>query len=403
MAEEEVIQENTSDYTDPNNKALPETVLLPEDVIRIIQQPGFYDIDYLKGIYETVTTVPTETPVRFNQAVKIYVDSLTAPTIKRLYVYSNQTNAWYGLDVLPSQTGNSGKFLTTNGSTLSWGNPGKFGGDGSDGALSVTSGTTTISASSSKVVTKNYTSITISSGATLAFSTPHTNGTLVILRCQGNVTIAGTVDLREMGAAKGTTAWGILDSSNHHGTSAAAGAQYSNTFLYLYNDSNHFYRKFIVLTPGSGGADGSGGTTDNKPGGAGSLFGAGGAAAATTGDGNAAGGAMAGGSGACSTSGSGTTEAKAGGGALLIECAGALNFTGTIYTKGSTPGSGGGYKQSGSGSAGGMCVVLYNTLTANSGTIDDSGGAGGDIVGQATGGAGGASTGGLVLKNIWFA
>jgi len=402
--EEEVIQENTNqEYSDPNNEVSAEPGLTPEDVLRTIQQPGFYDIDYLKGIYETVTTVPTDTPLRFNQAVKIYVDSLTAPTKKRLYVYSNQTNAWYGFDVLPSQTGNSGKFLTTNGSTLSWGNTGKFGGTGADGALSVTSGTTTISAASAKLVTKNYTSISISAGATLGFSNPHSTGTVVILKSQGDVTIAGTVDLREMGAAKGTTAWGILDTSNHHGASGAEGVQYTNLFLYCYYDSNNFYRRYLVLTPGSGGADGAGGTTDNKPGGAGSLFGAGGADASTTGDGNAAGGAMAGGSGACSASGSGTTEAKAGGGALLIECAGALNFTGTIYTKGSTPGSGAGYKQSGSGSAGGMCVVLYNTLTANSGTIDDSGGAGGDIVGQATGGAGGASTGGLVLKNEWFA
>lgn len=118
---EEIKQDNTvlenTVLTEPQQK-------LPEDVLAIMKQPGFYDLSYLAGLVETVTTIPTHVPSRFEQQVKIYVDSVTAPTIKRLYIYSNKTNTWYGLDILPSQTGNSGNFLTTNGSgVLSWGTP----------------------------------------------------------------------------------------------------------------------------------------------------------------------------------------------------------------------------------------------------------------------------------------
>lgn len=46
------------------------------------------------GMIETVTVVPTKTPTRFSQQVKIYVDSITTPTDKRLYIYSNKTHTW---------------------------------------------------------------------------------------------------------------------------------------------------------------------------------------------------------------------------------------------------------------------------------------------------------------------
>ncbi len=61
----------------------------------------------------------------------------------------------------------------------------KFGGTGADGALTVTSGTTTISASNAAVVTKNYTSFSITGTAYVQFTTPNTNGTVCIVKSQG--------------------------------------------------------------------------------------------------------------------------------------------------------------------------------------------------------------------------
>ena len=77
----------------------------------------------------------------------------------------------------------------------------KFGGTGADGALNVTSGTTTINASSANIVEKNYTSINISAGAILDISNAASTGTILWLKSQGNVTIAGTIDLDGDGGA----------------------------------------------------------------------------------------------------------------------------------------------------------------------------------------------------------
>src|SRR3990167_4955663 len=64
-----------------------------------------------------------------------------------------------------------------NGYTLN--TKGTFGGDGSDGTLAITSGTTTISCGSAKVLTKNYSSISITGTGVLAFSNPHASGSMV--------------------------------------------------------------------------------------------------------------------------------------------------------------------------------------------------------------------------------
>jgi hypothetical protein len=54
------------------------------------------DIQFFEifGMIETVTTVPTKTPTKLNQQIKIYVDSITTPSDKRLYIYSNKTHTW---------------------------------------------------------------------------------------------------------------------------------------------------------------------------------------------------------------------------------------------------------------------------------------------------------------------
>ena len=84
---------------------------------------------------------------------------------------------------------------------------GTFGGDGSDGALSISSGTTTIDLSSAAITIKNYTSISITGTGALAFSNPATTGSIVILKSQGNVTITSSatraIDLRSLGIPGG--------------------------------------------------------------------------------------------------------------------------------------------------------------------------------------------------------
>ena len=85
--------------------------------------------------------------------------------------------------------------------------PIKFGGNGSDGVLSITSGITTISAANASIVVKNYASISITGTGKLVFNNPNANGTIVILRSQGNValtsSVAPMIDVSSMGAAVG--------------------------------------------------------------------------------------------------------------------------------------------------------------------------------------------------------
>lgn len=243
-----------------------------------------------------------------------------------------------------------------------------FGGTGADGALAVTSGTTTIDLGGAATVIKNYTSISITGTGKVAFSNPHANGTLIILKSQGNVTITSStvpcLDASGMGGiygaggadnlgdgANGTDGIAFLNQTNKGVAPITAGATFSPTYLNTING------KILRWLVGAGGAGGEGGSS--------------------------AGGPRVGGNGG------------RGGGGLIIECAGALNFTttGGISVAGINGSNGvaAGFQQYGSagggGGGGGSAIVLYNTLTANTGTINVSGGTGG------TGGSGGSGVG----------
>ena len=259
----------------------------------------------------------------------------------------------------------------------------KFGGTGADGALTVTSGTTTISASSAAVVTKNYTSVSITSTAYVQFTTPNTNGTVCIVKSQGNVTLTSSatpmLDASGMGAAGGASVSPSSGWSNGNGgsngiviwnaigggsgalqSSGASGGTLSVTPTYTAPTVGQILRYAAVAAVGAGGGSG-------------------------------------GGAGSGGTSGAGGN----GGGCLIVECAGAFDFTtssgisvagasgGNATDSGSTIGSGGG------GGGGGFCLILYSSLTANSGTITVSGGNGGNngaSAGTVYGGGGGAGT-----------
>lgn len=249
-----------------------------------------------------------------------------------------------------------------------------FGGNGSDGALAITTGTRTIDLGGEPIVTKNYTSISITGDGVLAFSNPHANGSIVNLKSQGDVILTSSatpmIDMRLMGAIYGaggatSQATGAIGSSGFTTTAASinagnlasagnsAGAATSSAGTILWTPLQLPGKTLRVFT-GAGGGGGS----------------------AALGTGNFAGG-----------------RGGRGGGGIYIECGGALNFTtasginvsgenGVAGTGPSTTnGNGGG---GGGGGAGGSCVILYNTLTAKTGTV---------IVAGGTGGVGGNNTG----------
>lgn len=274
-------------------------------------------------------------------ACTLNVNSLGAKTIKK-----NGSSDLITGDIVASQLvmviydGTNFQLLSRNNAVV------KFGGTGADGALAVSSGTTTIDLGGAAYVVKNYTSISITGTGNVAFSNPHANGTYVVFKSQGNVTIttSGSVSLVGIGANTATAGTVLVGTAPTATSNKVAGLAASG-----YGLTSFLYPKFIPFIIGGGGANAS------------------------------AGGAGVGGRG---------------GGALYIECGGALNFTtGTITvagTAGTVATSGGG-----GGGGGGSLVIVYNTLTANTGTVTKTGGAGGAGSNFDGGGGGGSTTAGV--------
>lgn len=246
----------------------------------------------------------------------------------------------------------------------------KFGGDGTDGALTITSGATNIDCAGAAFVIKNYTSISITGTGSLTFTNPNANGTTIILKSQGDTTLTSSatpmIDGRLMGATGGTAVTaaaatngvagtnslgtiitvgggGLAVPGVSVGTGGVAASLSFNPVQFLQTR-----QKYNLIYPGTGGA----------------------------------GGCLEGGGGSATTGAIGGR----GGGALMIECAGAWNFTTAngINVSGQSPAAGAdnGTNQVASagagGGSGGMFLALYNTLTANSGTVVVTGGTGGN-------------------------
>lgn len=268
----------------------------------------------------------------------------------------------------------------------------KFGGDGSDGALTVSSGNTNIDLANASFVVKNYTSISITGTGSITFINPATTGTVIHLKSQGAVTLTSSatpmIDASGCGTAGGAagtnggsavagtdipTTYAIYSSVTNSGGRNATGSAVGGVSTAISNPT--FYgatlrattlgneRLPVLLIPGAGGGGGSSNNNPSAPG----VAGAGGN----------------------------------GGGALYIECAGAWNFTTTngISVAGKSGSNGSGTTNAsggGGGGAPGMFLALYNTLNANSGTVNVSAGTGGSPLagaGTAYGGGGGSSAG----------
>jgi hypothetical protein len=251
----------------------------------------------------------------------------------------------------------------------------KFGGDGSDGALTISSGTTTIDLAGAKVLIKNYSSISITGTGKLAFSNPHANGSVIVIKSKGNVTLTSSqapmIDCSGLGGTggvavnrssagvtngnAGTDGQGLLELKTGAGGGGAgvgsggAGGSiltpitpyYATAFSYP-----AYQAKYPLLFVGGGGGSGM---------------------VATSGAGNG-------------TSGVGGR----GGGCLVIECGGAINFTTSDGISVAGANGGDGVINSslvsvtgGGGGGGGCAFIFYNILTAVSGTIKVSGGTGG--------------------------
>lgn len=267
----------------------------------------------------------------------------------------------------------NGRYLTWDGTnfTINGYVPsgiGAFGGNGADGALTVASGTTTINLGGSAYVVKNYTSISISAGATVNFSNPHANGTVIHIKSQGAVTVAGTLDASAMGAAGGAA---VTASVTTNGITGNDGMSYSHFFP----RTNGGLR--ATATHGTAGAAPTLSITNANFTNSLSLLNY---KDLWTASGSGSGAVIV-------QSGTGTmTSGKGGngGGTLIIECAGSWTYTGTIAATGETGGdaiftSGAGNLASGGGAGGpgGFVIGLYNTLVVSSGNTSTVGGTGG--------------------------
>lgn len=259
---------------------------------------------------------------------------------------------------------------------------GKFGGDGSDGDLIISSGTTTIDLQNKKIFIKNYRNLKITGTASLNFINPHNEGTLIIFRVKNNCEITSTanpaIDLRLLGGMNGLAS----SSPTGNGTSGTS-SPFLNLPLYLSGGGGGIYNS----NAGAGG-DSKAGLNPNRT--------------STSASFNyllplAPGSGGGGGSGGNSSSGNAGRGGR-GGGCLFLEVGDSLTFSSTINASGENGQNAVGHWGSGGGGGGGAVVIVYNNLIQNTGTINVSGGTGGihgNISGTvgavAAGGGGGAS------------
>lgn len=354
-----------------------------------------------QGYDENITGLAAGTKLYLSNTAGATTTSATAGRIKIPLGIAKDTGAFYfdpvGLN----------EFVAILGET----NAKIFGGTGVDGALNVTSGTTTLDLSTK--TEWNYTSVNIASGAGLTFSNA-TASTVPIIKVQGNFNNSGIITTKGLGAAGGSggavstydgaatgtrTGTFFVDNTRPdagakaYGAVTTAGGAGGVASL---KNSTYFYPSAALN--GSGGGGGGGGTPANVgtpgaggAGGAGSLGlylevagtytqsgiinlngGAGTAGSNCPGDGSHS-----------WTSGCGGGGGGGGAGSLVVKYGVELAYTGTTTVTGGTAGSGG--SKTNTGGSGGSPVM----------GAAGGGGAGGPTSFESTvaGGSGGSESG----------
>lgn len=240
----------------------------------------------------------------------------------------------------------------------------RFGGDGSTGSGHFTSNTT-INLGGEKLVVLQYEQLIVDSGITVNFSNPHASGSIIYIKSRLDADIQGTIDAGGMGGDAATDGTGNIVDSDAGGNGVAGtgsrpgGTAGAGVRVGALNVGGMYY-----VVPGSGGGTGGDGLTSG---------------------------------GAFHTAGG---VGGRGGGALIIECAGELTFTGNLYSYGQDGGDGAGGTISsgggGGGGSGGMVITIANSYGTFSGTIYVGGGAKGDqgVFAPGPGGGYGGSGGG---------
>ena len=240
----------------------------------------------------------------------------------------------------------------------------RFGGDGSTGSGHFT-GNTTINLAGAKLTVLKYEQLIVDPGVTVNFSNPHASGSIIYIKSRLDADIQGTIDAGGMGADAATNGVGnIVDSDGGGDGATSTGSRPGGSAGTAVRVGGLNVGGMYYVVPGSGG--GAGGTGLNS---------------------------------------SGTPVAPGGfggrgGGALIIECAGELTFTGNLYSYGQDGGDGTGDTRTsgggGGGGSGGMVITIANSYGTFSGTIYVGGGAKGDqgVFAPGPGGGYGGSGGG---------
>jgi len=253
----------------------------------------------------------------------------------------------------------------------------KIGGDGSDGALNVSAGTTNVSG------VKNYTTITVANGATLNIQGP------TILRATGAVSISGAI------TSDNNTGGYCAAAQGQPGSQIGSNSQGVNGGWAGFEWMQYQYSR-IPFGGGRGGPGGAGASMDGSD----ELGGCGGGGGA---------GALKGGDSAQADEGNSSVSGTYGGDGgdpdygLIIEAVGDITFASTadIDLKGGAGGNGNANGGGGGGAGGSsfQCLTLGDLTFTASANINVSGGAGGN--GQGSLGSGGGGGGGGLIK-FWY-
>ena len=245
--------------------------------------------------------------------------------------------------------------------------PNQVGGTGADGALTISSGTTTIDLGGAALFVRNYTTVSITGTGVLNFSNPHASGTIIVFKCTGDFIVTSTaaraIDLRGIGAIGANIPNGV-ELGYTIPAARIGGSAFTSSPYYSKSLDQIGQQKSIKIACGAAGTNGSDGTGLPI-----NQFGIGGR----------------------------------GGGAFQAEVRGGYNVTATLdgsglagtnanNATGSNEAAGGG----GGGSAG-MLLLFYGTLIADTGTYileGGNGGSSGSLAGPTgTGGDGGGGGG----------